>query len=283
LNCPPRTPVFWQRQPKLPAPVLRMLGSRLEAALADPADRALLAWPAVLGAPKVREEHPGGLPEAELLAMAGPMLAAYPRSAWPALWRDAVARFPGLADRGETGWVPHRVWEPLSSLVSLRSGVTLLALLGLPEDGRYRLAAGVSLFNAALYHECHDALEPLWAAGEGALRAGLQGLIMLAGGYHHHQVQNAPGMASLWDDAAGLLEGGGGALATPWGTLGFGRSLALTATGCQKKPAAAAGPSPSPPGARSRASSSASSPTTVKPSSPPCCTKTSAPTTSRPR
>ena len=207
-----------------------MLGSRLEAALADPADRALLAWPAVLGAPKVREGHPGGLPEAELLAMAGPMLAAYPESARPGLWLDAVTRFPDLADLGPTGWVPHRLWDPLSSLVSLRSGVVLLALLGLPEDGRYRLAAGVSLFNAALYHECHDALEPLWAEAEGALKAGLQGLIMLAGGYHHHQVQNAPGMASLWDDAAELMEGAGGELATPWGTLRYGRSLALTAT-----------------------------------------------------
>jgi hypothetical protein len=143
-----------------------------------------------------------------------------------AAWRSDLERFPGTADRGPTGWIPQRAWEPLASLVSLRSGVALLALLGLPEDDRYALAAGVSLFNAALFHECHDALEPLWLDAEGPLKTGLQGLILVAGGYHHHQTQNAPGMASLWEDALTALAEAGEALPTPWGTLGFGQSLA---------------------------------------------------------
>ncbi|BDU72575.1 DUF309 domain-containing protein [Mesoterricola silvestris] len=223
MTCGPRTPVFWQRQPGLPRPVLGFLRSRLEAALADPADRALLAWPTVLGAPRVREEFPGGLPEAELLARAAAML---PQEDPERAWRDVLARFPDTADRGPGGWVPHRIWDPLSSLVSLRSGVTLLALLGLPGGDRYPLAAGVSLFNAALFHECHDALEPLWLEAEGPLRGGLQGLILMAAGHHHLQVQNAPGMAGLLEDAVEAL-GGGDALATPWGTVSYGAALDL--------------------------------------------------------
>lgn len=222
MSCGPRTPVFWQRQPGLPRPVLKFLRSRLEAALADPADRALLVWPTLLGAPGVREAHPDGLPEAELLARASAML---PQEDPAMAWRAALARFPDTADRGPGGWVPHRLWDPLASLVSLRSGVTLLALLGLPVGDRYPLAAGVSLFNAALFHECHDALEPLWLEAEGPLKAGLQGLILVTGGFHHHQVHNAPGMAGLWEDALSLL-GTGEELATPWGTVRYGLSLA---------------------------------------------------------
>jgi len=224
MSCGTRTPVLWQRQPRLPLPVSRFLSARVHAALEDPADRALLAWPAVLGAPGIRAAHPEGLPEAILLEQAAPMLAGLsvePREAW----RACLERFPDTADRGPGGWVPHRIWDPLSALVSLRCGVTLLALLGLPTGERYGLAAGVSLFNAALFHECHDALEPLWTEAAGPLRSGLQGLILLAGGFHHMQVQNAPGMAGLWEDARGVLGAAGRALETPWGTVGFGPAL----------------------------------------------------------
>jgi hypothetical protein len=227
MACPTRTPAFWQRQPRLPQPVLRYLGARLEASLLDPADRALLAWPAILGAPKVREAFPGGIPEAELLERARPMAepALQGRGSLQEAWRISLGRFPDTADRGETGWIPHRIWDPLASLVSLRCGVTLLALLGLPGGERYPLAAAVSLFNAALFHESHDALEPLWSGAEGEVRRGLQGLILVAGGFHHHQIQNAPGMAGLWEDALAALEPAGGALDTPWGTLGFASCL----------------------------------------------------------
>ena len=34
----------------------------------------------------------------------------------------ALARLPDTADRGPAGWVPHRIWDPLSALVSLRLG-----------------------------------------------------------------------------------------------------------------------------------------------------------------
>jgi len=224
MSCPPRTPVFWQRQPRLPVPVLRFLKVRMEAALAGPEGLAHLVWPTLLGAPRMRAEHPGGLPEPLLLAQAGPMLAPFPAGAAEASrrFRETLERFPDTAERGPDGWLPQRVWDPLSALVSLRSGVALLALMGLPGDARYPLAAGTALFNAALFYECHDALEPLWTGAEGPLRDALQGLIMLASGFHHHQLQNAPGMVGLWEDALPVLARAGEELATPWGGLRFG-------------------------------------------------------------
>jgi hypothetical protein len=202
-------------------PVMRFLGARMEAALAAPRDRALLVWPVVLGAPGVQEAWPDGIPEAELLAKAEPMLRPVAAGDPGAAWREALERLPDTADRGPAGWVAHRIWAPLGPLVSLRLGVALLALLGQPEDGRYGLACGVALFNSALFHECHDALEPLWEEASGDLRTGLQGLILLAGGYHHLQLDNPGGMISLWQDALPPLQHLDGTLRTPWGRVGF--------------------------------------------------------------
>ena len=229
MSCAPLAPVFWQRQPKLPLPVLKFLGARVHAALAAPADRSLLVWPMVLGAPGLRNAYPEGLPEAVLLAQAAPMLKPLGVDDPAEAWADAQARFPATADQAPGGWVPQRVWDPLGALVSLRLGVTLLALQGQPEDERYGLAAGVALFNCALFHECHDALEPLWIAAEGPLKRGLQGLIFLAGGFHHHQLHNARGMISLWQDGLEALSSPDALLNTPWGTVAFASALASAA------------------------------------------------------
>jgi len=201
----------------------------MEAALVAPADRALLVWPLVLGAPRMRETHPDGVPEPELLEGASAMLGALGQGDPRAAWKRAMALLPNTADHGPAGWVPHRIWDPMASLVSLRLGVALLAMLGQPEDARYGLACGVALFNSALFHECHDALEPLWLNAEGGLKTGLQGLIMLAGGFHHLQLHNAHGMISLWRDALPALEPLGGDLRTPWGTVGFRAGAASAA------------------------------------------------------
>jgi hypothetical protein len=229
MTCAPQAPIFWQRQPKLPLPVLKFLGARVDAALASPADRALLVWPMVLGAPKVRAAFPEGMPEESLLAQAAPMLAAAGVHDPGKAWEEALARFPDTADQGAGGWVPQRAWDPLGALVSLRLGVVLIALLGQPVDERYGLASFTALFNSALFHESHDALEPLWLEADGPLKAGLQGLILLAGGFHHHQLHNARGMISLWQDALEALSGLDGLLRTPWGAVGFEPGLASAA------------------------------------------------------
>lgn len=220
-------PVFWARQAWLPSDVERFLGTRLEAALGDPRKRTLLAWPAILGAPAQREAHPQGIPEARLLALAARMLKGVgesdPASAWE---RDRVT-LPDTASRGATGWLPGVPWAAYPTMVSLRSGVALMALTGQPEDERYLLASGVTLFNCALFHECHDVLEMLWRRSTGELKTCLQGLILLASGYYHQQHHHAAGMQSLWKDGTRLLRPLDGTLETPWGRIAFSESLAM--------------------------------------------------------
>lgn len=217
-------PAHWAPQARLPHPVMRFLRVRLEAALEDPSARLHLVWPMVLGSPRLRSTHPGGLSLSHVLREGGRTLAALGCDDPETAWHAALEAFPDTADQGAGGWLPHRIWEPLAEPVSLRCGVILLALTGQPVDARYRLASGATLFNAALFHECHDALETLWAGAEGDLKEGLQGLILMTAGFFHQQVSNAPGMLALWPEALDLLEPFDGTLKTPWGRIAFGEA-----------------------------------------------------------
>lgn len=223
-----RTP-FWQRQPRLPLEIQRFFQARTEAALGDPAARQILVWPTVLGAPGLRKAHPEGLPESLLLSHAARMLGALGHHDPAAAWAAQVAAWPDTAEGGPGGWRPGASWGAWGPLVSLRCGWQLAALTPLPLGDRYPLACGVSLFNHGLFHECHDALEPLWAAASGGLKDGLQGLILLAGGYHHLQQQNLPGLTALWEEALGRLGPCGGLVPTPWGEVRAEAALDLTA------------------------------------------------------
>ena len=91
------------------------------------------------------------------------------------------------------------------------------------------MASGVSLFNHGLFHECHDALEPLWTQASEELKAQLQGLILLAAGYHHLQQHNPQGMLAVWEEALAKLGADGGNVATPWGEVRAQAALDLTA------------------------------------------------------
>ena len=223
-----RTP-FWQRQPQLPLEIQRFFQARMEAALGDPEARQVLVWPTILGAPALRKAHVEGLPEAELLTHAARMLSALGHHDPAAAWQAHLAAWPDTAEAGPTGWRPTSAWGAWGPLVSLRCGWQLAALTPLPLGARYPLACGVSLFNHGLYHECHDALEPLWDAAEGDLKGQLQGLILLTGGYHHLQQHNLPGMVALWEEGLGRLEACGGRVATPWGEVRAEVALDLTA------------------------------------------------------
>ena len=75
------------------------------------------------------------------------------------------------------------------------------------------------LFNSALYHEAHDALEVIWKDAVGDLRRGLQGLILMTAGYHHLQLQNLNGMKAVWEESIQRLGEFGGLLDTPWGRV----------------------------------------------------------------
>lgn len=218
---------FWQRQPVLPLEVQRFLRARLEAALERPEHRADLAWPTVLGAPRLRQLHPEGLPESELFNHTARMLHAVGVDDPAAAWASHLAAHPDTAEAGATGWRPGQAWGAFGPLVSLRCGWQLAALSPLPLGERYLFASGVSLFNHALFHECHDALEPLWLEAAGALKQGLQGLILLTAGYHHLQLHNGPGMQAVWEEALAKLPEDG-RLATPWGPLDASLAVAVT-------------------------------------------------------
>jgi Domain of unknown function (DUF309) len=182
----------------------------------------------VLGAPRLRELHPEGIPESLLLEMAAGPLAALGQSEPEEAWGRVRQGQPDEAELGPGGWRPHPVWGRFAPLLSLRAGVALMVLTGLPGDERYPFAAGAGLFNACLYHECHDALEPLWTAAEGPMKRCLQGLILLAGGYHHLQLLNRGGMRALWRESLHALEGTENRLDTPWGGLGLAQALDAT-------------------------------------------------------
>ena len=223
-----RTP-FWQRQPQLPRGVQEFFRVRLEAALGDPGSRQVLVWPTILGAPGLRASHLEGLPEPLLLDHAARMLGALGQHDPAAAWAGHLAAWPDTAGSGPTGWLPGASWGAFGPLVSLRCGWQLAALTPLPQGTPYALSAGVSLFNHGLFHECHDALEPLWAEATGELKASLQGLILLAAGYHHLQMHNRQGMVAVWEEALVRLGVGGGTFPTPWGEVRARASLDLTA------------------------------------------------------
>ena len=223
-----RTP-FWQRQPRLPLEIHGFFQDRTEAALQDPQARQVLVWPTILGAPALRLLHPEGIPETELLNHSVRMLAALGQHDPAAAWSAHLAAWPDTAEMGPGGWRPASLWGAWGPLVSLRCGWQLAALTPLPLGERYPLSCSVSLFNHGLYHECHDALEPLWSRAGGGLKDHLQGLILLAGGYHHLQMNNLAGLVTLWEEALKRLEGSGGVVPTPWGEVRAETALDLTA------------------------------------------------------
>jgi hypothetical protein len=164
-----------------------------------------------------------------LLAQAARMLAGLGEMDPAKALRDTLGRLPDTAQLGDGGWLPHPAWGALGPLVSLRCGVALSALTGLPTGDRYPLSAGVILFNCALFHETHDALEGLWQEASGDLRQGLQGLILMTAGYHHQQLHNRPGMEAVWEEALERLARFEGCLPTPWGSVAFGPAYTATA------------------------------------------------------
>ncbi len=223
-----RTP-FWQRQPRLPLEIQRFFQDRMEAALRDPTSRQTLVWPTILGASRLRQVHPGGIPEFELLVHAARMLSALGHHDPAAAWAAHLEHWSDTAVGGPQGWWPAPVWAGWGPLVSLRCGWQLAALTPLSPGERYPLACGVSLFNHGLYHECHDALETLWMVADGELKSALQGLILLTGGYHHLQQHNLGGLVTLWEEALLRLKDGKGRIATPWGEVRVESALDLTA------------------------------------------------------
>jgi uncharacterized protein len=67
-----------------------------------------------------------------------------------------------------------------------------------------RFARGLALFNAGKFFEAHEAWEELWLGQQGSEKTFLQGLIQVAGAFHHAQHGNTRGKDSLLE--AGLTK-----------------------------------------------------------------------------
>jgi len=209
---------------------MQFLRDRLTASMKDPDQRSVLVWPTILGAPRLQEEFPEGIPFGTLMQRASGLMGPMGLASAERCWERDLSRFPDTAELGSQGWRVHTSWAPMASLVSLRSGVTLLALMGHPGEADFPIGVASALFNSALYHECHDVLEPLWGDARGHVKAGLQGLILLTAGFHHQQLHNAPGMVGLWEDAINILALRSGELETPWGTLNYTAAVEAAST-----------------------------------------------------
>ena len=91
-------------------------------------------------------------------------------------------------------------------LVRARARRASEALAGCPRSSaepslEHALAAAARLFDAGLYFEVHELLEPHWTRARGAEREALQALIQIAVGFQHLANGNVEGARSL------LLEG----------------------------------------------------------------------------
>lgn len=75
------------------------------------------------------------------------------------------------------------------------------------QEVTWVLCAASALFNADLFFEVHEILEPCWGRAEGALRSFLQGLIQVAGGLHHRDNGNRRGAIALLAEGNGKLRG----------------------------------------------------------------------------
>jgi hypothetical protein len=127
---------------------------------------------------------------------------------------DASARreLAGLADdKGARDWLGGDELRWADALAArARAASAALAdrpLLASDADLRQALQAAAPLFDAGLYFEVHEVLEPHWAAARGRTREALQGLIQVAVGWQHLANLNVAGARSLLLEGSARLHG----------------------------------------------------------------------------
>jgi hypothetical protein len=127
---------------------------------------------------------------------------------------DAAARreLAGLAaEAGARNWLQGdelRWTDPL--VTRARVACEALAdrpLLGATADLRQTLEAAAALFDAGLYFEVHEVLEPHWMTAGGPEREALQGLVQIAVAWQHLANGNLAGARSLLLEGSGRLHG----------------------------------------------------------------------------
>ena len=123
--------------------------------------------------------------------------------------RRELARLAGPdAARGWLEGEESRWLDPLAARA--RAASSALAdrpLLAPDADLGQALQATASLFDAGLYFEAHEVLEPHWMAAYGEAREALQGLIQVAVGYQHLANGNLDGARALLEEGSTRLVG----------------------------------------------------------------------------
>jgi len=106
----------------------------------------------------------------------------------------------------KSGFGPHQ------AELCERAGRAWRLLRGRPLDLRdapldAALDGAAALFDAGLYFEVHELLEPYWIRADGSAREALQGLIQVAVGFHHLTGGNVSGARALLHDGCAKLIG----------------------------------------------------------------------------
>lgn len=123
--------------------------------------------------------------------------------------REVLGRLAGDAGVGASWLEPAEFVH--ADVVRERAQRALDALGGRPLDQARSLADGLEvaalLFDAGLYFETHEVLEPWWREAAGAVREALQGLIQVAVGYEHRDNGNLAGARALLAEGSLRLHG----------------------------------------------------------------------------
>ncbi|HSE06073.1 MAG TPA: DUF309 domain-containing protein [Methylomirabilota bacterium] len=121
--------------------------------------------------------------------------------------------FPAeLFDRRPDGWRIRSGFAPHAAALGERAARAARALAGRPLAAAdpplaVALDEAATLFEAGLYFETHEVLEPFWTRAEGAEREALQGLIQVAVGFQHLANGNLDGARALLRDGATRVAG----------------------------------------------------------------------------
>ena len=139
----------------------------------------------------------------------------------------------GDADAPPPEWLsPDLDCRPLVRQRALSAAAALAKLPARPLESRAdALHAAAVLFDAHLYFEVHELLEPFWRDAGGGEREALQGLIQIAVGYQHLANGNLAGARALLGEGLHRLDG---RLLEGMDLDAFGREVARTADRIQK-------------------------------------------------
>lgn len=101
--------------------------------------------------------------------------------------------------------IRERVAMFLDALHACRARCGRFAKDGEEEATEFALCAAAALFNAGLFFETHEILEPPWKTAGEPLRTLLQGIIQVAAGFHHRDNGNLRGAHALLREGVARL------------------------------------------------------------------------------